>query len=154
MNLYGWIVLFHVASASAFVMTMIIMQLIVANVMKRIPDCPGKKDGIHFIQHRWHPVVDTIIVVVGITGLGLTILNFQMIVGIPLLILKIIIGVIALTSAYCNHFYFRRKKRKLTISGEHPEKLKEINTIMSILDKVALIGGALAAFMGWHINHV
>jgi hypothetical protein len=154
MNYYGWMVFFHVASASAFVMTMIIMQLVVANVMKRIPDGPGKKDGIHFIQNRWHPVVDTIIIIVGITGLGIVLLNFQMVVRLPFLILKITIGMISLTAAYCNHFYFRRKKNKLTISGEHPDQLFKIVKIMPILDKVALIGGALAAFMGWHLNHV
>lgn len=151
---YGWIVFFHVVSASAFVMTMIIMQLIVANVMKRIPDSPGKKDGINFIQKRWHPIVDIIIIVVGLTGLGIAILNFGMIIGHPLFVLKVSLGVLALSSAYCNHFYLRFVKRKLIVSGEETEKLHKIKKIMPVLDKVALICGVITAFLGWYINHV
>ncbi len=154
MDYYGWIVFVHAVSVAAFVMTMIIMQLVVANVMKRIPDSPGKKDGISFIQKRWLPVVDTIIIIVGISALGLAIVNYEMIIGSAIFITKIIIGIIALGAAYCNHFYFRYAKRKLAASGKNPDRLKKISRIMPVFDKVALIGGVVTALIGWYINHV
>ena len=154
MDYYGWIVFAHAVSAAAFVMTMIIMQLVVANVMNRIPDSPGKKDGISFIQKRWHPVVDAIIIIVGLTAIGIAILNFGMIISNPIFIVKIVIGIIALGAAYSNHFYLRYMKRELAASGRDPERLKKISRLMPVLDKVALIGGVVTALIGWYINHV
>ncbi len=154
MNYYGWIVFAHAVSAAAFVMTMIIMQLVVANVMKRIPDSPGKKDGISFIQKRWHPVVDIIIIVLGLTAIGIALLNFDMIISSTIFLTKIIIGLVALGAAYCNHFYFRYVKRELAASGRNPDRLKKIGRLMPVLDKVALIGGVVTALIGWYINHV
>lgn len=154
MDYYGWIVFAHAASAAAFVMTMIIMQLVVANVMKRIPDSPGKKDAVSFIQKRWHPIVDAIIVILGLTAMGIAVLNSGMVISSSIFLTKIIIGIVALGAAYCNHFYFRYAKRKLAASGKNPDRLKMISRIMPVLDKVALIGGAITALIGLYINHV
>ena len=154
MDYYGWIVFVHAITAPAFVMTMIIMQLVVSNIMKRIPDSPGKKDGINFIQKRWHPVVDTIIIVLGISAIGIALLNFDMIISSSTFLVKVIIGTTALGAAYSNHFYFRYAKRKLVKSGRNPERLKKIGRITPVFDKVALIGGAVTALIGWYINHV
>ncbi len=154
MDYYGWIVFAHAVSAAAFVMTMLIMQLVVANVMKRIPDSPGKKEGVSFIQKRWHPVVDAIIILVGLSAIGIALLNFNMIISSSIFMIKIIIGIIALGAAYCNHFYLRYKKRKLAASGRNPERLKKIGRLMPVLDKVALIAGVVTALIGWYINHV
>ena len=154
MDYYGWIVFVHAITAPAFVMTMIIMQLVVSNIMKRIPDSPGKKDGTNFIQKRWHPVVDTIIIVLGISAIGIALLNFDMIISSSTFLVKVIIGTTALGAAYSNHFYFRYAKRKLAKSGRNPERLKKIGRITPVFDKVALIGGAVTALIGWYINHV
>jgi len=154
MDYYGWIVFVHAVSAAAFVMTMIIMQLVVANVMKRIPDSSGKKEGVKFIQKSWHPIVDAIVILVGLSAIGIALLNFDMIISNSVFLTKIIIGIVALGAAFCNHFYLRYVKRELAASGRNPERLKKIGRIMSVLDKVALIGGVVAALIGWYINHV
>ena len=135
-------------------MTMVIMQLVVSNIMKRIPDSPGKKDGVNFIQKRWHPVVDTIIIVLGLSAIGIALLNYSMIISSPIFLVKVTIGTIALGAAYSNHFYFRYAKRKLARSGKNPERLKKMGKITPVFDKVALIGGAVTALIGWYINHV
>tara|TARA_B100000315_G_scaffold43957_2_gene38928 strand:- start:1199 stop:1663 length:465 start_codon:yes stop_codon:yes gene_type:complete len=154
MDYYGWIVFAHAITAAAFVMTMIIMQLVVANVMKRIPDSSGKKEGVSFIQKRWLPIVDAIIIVLGLTAIGIASLNFDMIISSSIFLTKIIIGIVALGAAYCNHFYLRYVKRELAASGRDPDRLKKIGRIMPVLDKVALIGGVITAVIGWYINHV
>ncbi len=154
MNSYGWILFTHIASASAFVMTMLIMQLVVANVMKKIPDSAGKKEGVRFIQTRWHPVVDGIIVAVGITAVLLAIDDWSMIRGSIILHAKVAIGFIALTSAYANHFCFRYWKRNLAASGKNPDLLKRLGKITAVLDKTALIGGIITALLGWYYGHV
>ena len=154
MNFCGWILFFHVFSASAFAMTMIIMQLVVANVMRRIPDGPGKTEGILFIQRCWHPVVDIIIVIVGATALLLLLFNGSMIFSSFFLQAKVAIGAISLSAAYANHFYFRYAKRALVATQADPERLQKLNRTTAILDKVALMGGIVAALSGWYWGHV
>ena len=154
MNFYGWILFFHVFSASVFAMTMVIMQLVVANVMKRIPDGPGKKDGVFFIQKRWHPVVDGIIVVVGGTALLLFLFNWRMIFSSPLLETKVVAGAFSLCAAYANHFYFRYVKRSLAATQADPKRLQKLNRTTAVLDKVALTGGIIAVLLGWYWGHV
>ena len=154
MEYYRWIVFIHIIAASAFVMTVIIMQLVVANVMKRIPDSSGKQDGARFIQKKWLPVVDIIIILVGIAGLGLVALNYNMILSRPLFLVKIVIGAITLSAAYINHFYLRSLKKRLASSGKESERLKRVGRIVLILNKVILIGAPVTALLGWYANHV
>ena len=45
MKSVGWIYFLHVIVAAAFVMTMIIMQLVVSRVMRYIPASQGKKEA-------------------------------------------------------------------------------------------------------------
>lgn len=154
MDYYSFIVVIHIIAASAFVMTLIIMQLVVSNVMKRIPDSQGKQEGVNFIQKRWIPIVEIIIVIVGISALGIAIINYEMILNNKLFIIKIIFGIIALSSAYINHFYLKYAKKRLLLSGENKPKLIKITKIMPILNKVALIGASITALFGWYLNHI
>ena len=154
MQFVGWIYFLHVTVAAAFVMTMIIMQLVVSRVMRYIPASPGKKEAVDFLQKRWLPIVDLIIILVGVSGLGLAYFFWVHVQSNSLLQIKIGTATIALAAAYLNHFYFRYKKRRLAASGHNPELLAKVGRLMGVLDKVALIGGALTALLGFYIVHV
>ena len=154
MQFVGWIYFLHVTVAAAFVMTMIIMQLVVARVMRYIPASPGKMEAVDFLQKRWLPIVDLIIILVGVSGLGLAYFFWVQVQSNSLLQIKIGTATIALAAAYLNHFYFRYKKRRLSASGHNPELLAKVGRLMGVLDKVALIGGALTALLGFYIVHV
>jgi len=67
-----------------------------------------------------------------------------------LLQIKLGTATIALAAAYLNHFYFRYKKRRLAVSGHNPELLAKVSRLMGVLDKAALIGGALTALLDFH----
>ena len=154
MQFVGWIYFLHVIVAAAFVMTTIIMQLVVARVMRSIPASPGKTEAVDFLQKRWLPIVDLIIILVGVSGLGLAYFYRVEVQSNSLLQMKIGTGTIALAAAYLNHFYFRYKKRRLAASGHNQELLAKVSRLMRVLDKVALIGGALTALLGFYIVHV
>ncbi len=152
--MYQLVVFFHVIFVSAFVMTVLIMQLVVTNAMKRIPDSPSKKEASLFIQKKWVPVVDFIIIMVGITGVILFILGYQKVMSSPILQIKIILAVIVLTGAYLNHFILRTIKRKLASTGDQPERLKSISKVMMITEKMVLILAPIIAILGWYFNHI
>ena len=154
MNYSGWLLLIHAASATAFVMIMIIMQLVVSNVMKRIPDSPGKKEAGQFLQKRFHPVVDLVIVIVGLSAGGLLYFFWPLVKVNIVLMIKITFGSTALTCAYLNHFVFRNMKRKLVASGQNPELLAKLKKITPVIEKVALVTGVITAFLGWYVTHV
>ncbi|MDH4129027.1 MAG: hypothetical protein OEV44_09755 [Spirochaetota bacterium] len=153
-NYYKYFVLVHIITASAFVMTMIIMQLVVTNMMKRIPSSDGKQAASTFVQTRWIPIVDIIIVLVGVTAVFIAIINWEMIIHSTMLIVKIIFGVLALSAAYSNHFIFRYLKKYLSRTNNNPGLLNKINYLMPILNKVALICGAIAVILGFIRNHI
>ena len=151
---YPYFVTIHVITASAFVMTMIIMQLVVTNMMKRISNGDEKQAASTFVQTRWIPIVDVIIVIVGVTAVFIAIINWDMIIHRTLLIIKIIFAILALLAAYSNHFIFRYLKKSLSSTNNNQGLLKKINFIMPILNKVALICGVIAALIGWIFNHL
>ncbi|MBI5184620.1 MAG: hypothetical protein HZA01_02700 [Nitrospinae bacterium] len=153
MNYHGYTLIIHIASASAFAMAMIIMQLVVANVMKRIPDSPGKKDASLFIQKKWHPVVDGIIIAVGASAAVLAASSWGVIQSSPILSAKAAFGSAALCSAYANHFVFRYWKRGLSASGKNPGLLKKLGKTTAVLDKTALVCGVITVCLGWHWGH-
>ena len=153
-SIYPYIVAVHVITASAFVMTMIIMQLVVTNMMKRIPSSDGKQQASTFVQTRWIPIVDIVIIIVGVTAILIAIHNWDMIINSTILIIKIIFAILALSAAYSNHFIFRYLKKSLTNTKKNPNLLKMISSTMPIFNKVALICGGIAALLGWAFNHV
>lgn len=135
-------------------MTLIIMQLVVANMMKRIPNSEGKQNASLFLQFNWIPIVDIIIIIVGITAGFIAYINWNVIIHTPILIVKITFALIALSAAYSSHFIFRYLKKSLLKSNSNPNLLKKVNYIVPILNKVALICGVIAAVLGWVRNHV
>lgn len=147
-NYYNIFVFIHVISASAFVMNMIIMQLVFSNAMKRFPDSEDKKKATAFIHKKWHPIVDIIIILVGLSAALMAISAWERIASNHILLTKLATGSIALLSAYISHFILKpiRDKR----SGN---ERKKIARIMQILSKAALIFGTLTALLGWFFNH-
>lgn len=154
MSVDGLVVGIHVLTAFAFVFTTVYMQLLMAKVMKRIPDGPGKQDAAAFIQNRFHPIVDSILLVLGFTALYLGIQNWDRIIEETLLQIKILFGLGSLASAYSVHFYLRFKKRRLAKSGENPDRLSRLTRRISILEKVAMKAGIVTLLFGIYINHV
>lgn len=154
MHLAGWVYFIHVLSATAFVTTMIIMQLVVARVMRYIPASPGKNEAANFLQKRWLPVVDLIIIAVGASGLGLAYFFWALVLNSWLLQVKILAALATLTAACLNHFYFRYKKRRLAASGGSQERIASLGRLTSVLDKIALVVGGVTVLLGVYIVHV
>jgi uncharacterized membrane protein len=144
----------HVLTAFAFVYTTVYMQVLMARVMKRIPDGPDKQEAAGFIQTRFHPIVDGIILVLGFTIVYLAIQNWDRILQDHLLQVKLLFGLASLGSAFSVHFYIRYQKRSLARSGKDPDRLSRLTRRTRILEKVAMKTGILALFLGIYMNHI
>ena len=153
MNYYPWLVFFHVIMAAAFMMNLIFMQLVFEGAMRHFSAGTEKKAAAAFMQRYWHPIVDIIIVIVGITGLILGVINFEQIITTPRMFIKVGLGGIALGCAYANHFVFRGWKRRLAARPERSALLDKLQKISKILARIALITGVVAALFGWYINY-
>ncbi|MFQ5561440.1 MAG: hypothetical protein ACE5FU_12780, partial [Nitrospinota bacterium] len=55
---YPVFVFVHIVTGAMYVVTMIIMQLVVGNMMKRVSPGEGKDAAVQFLRARWHPIVD------------------------------------------------------------------------------------------------
>lgn len=150
---YSWILFLHIIAASGFVFTMILMQLFVSRLMKKIPESEGKSEAKKLIQTRLHPIVDAVILTVGITGALLVWITWPMALNSGELIFKIAFALISLTAAYTGHFVLRPLKKKWTRENNHGA-LQMAARISPIIDRTALIAGAIAALAGWAFNHL
>ncbi len=150
---YSWVVFFHIITASAFVFVMLMMQILVSNIMKRIPESPGKESGKSLIKDYLHPVVDAVILIVGITGVILVIATWPLAVKNFHLTLKIAFAVISLGAAYTGHFILRPLKKKWTKQGNRTA-LEKAARISPFIDRTALIAGVITALLGWSLNHL
>ncbi|MBI5179332.1 MAG: hypothetical protein HZA04_08775 [Nitrospinae bacterium] len=151
-TLMSIVIFFHVIAATMFAMTLIIMQLVVSPALAKIPGGPEKEAASAVIQNRWHPIVDTVIIILDITGLILLLTRWHLIGTNIILHVKVTFGIIALLCANLLHFYYRGYKRKLKAQG-NVERLAAINRLTEILEKTALITGVLAFISGITFNH-
>lgn len=149
---YGLIVSVHIASATVFTMTLVIMQSSVGPALARIPASPEKEKAVAFMHGRWHPVVDGAIILLGFTGILLMGLRLWVIGKDPVLHLKTSFGAVALICAGLLHFYYRGKKRRLK-AAQDTEKLQKVNRLTNILEKVALVCALIAWASGLGWNH-
>ena len=134
-------------------MTLIIMQLVVGPALGKLSAGPEKDAALAVIQGRWRPVIDTTIVILTITALYLLITKWGLIAFNPLLLVKISFGLMTLFLANLLHFYFRGVKRRLTAKGK-TDSLADINRLTLIMERVALVTGAITFLLGLTFNHI
>ena len=154
MTTYKIVVGLHVITAFAFVYTTVYMQLLMARVMKRFPEGPEKQEAVALIQQKVHPIVDSVILVLGGTALYLVSQNGHRILHDPVFTVKVLFGLLSLGSAISIHFYFRYVKRSLIAGGAGPERLLPLNKKIRILEMIAMKAGIIALLLGVYANHV
>lgn len=150
---YGIVLLLHILGGTIFVMTLIIMQIVVAPAMGKVPAGEGKAAAQGVIQKRWVPVIDTVIIIQSVTAPIILIERWDMIAASPLLHVKITFGVIALVLANLLHFYWRGKKQKLKREGK-TEEFKKLNRLTMFLEKATLVCAAAAFVLAVSFNHL
>jgi uncharacterized membrane protein len=150
--LMGVMVFLHVLFGVVLAMTLVIMQLVINPALANIPAGIEKQNFAAVVQRRWHPVVDSAIVVLTLTALFFLHGRWAEIVASPILPFKVTTGIITLTCANLLHFYFRGKKRRLKAAGE-TEKLAKTSALTAKLEKVALIFGATTLVLALSYNH-
>ncbi len=149
---YGLIVFVHVVSANIFALTLLIMQYAVGPAMGKLPGTPEKEGAAGLLQGRWHPVVDTAIILLSATGVMLMAMRWHLIGVTPLLHWKTSFGIIALLLANTLHFYYRPYKKRLKAAGK-TERLQDVNRLTGKMEKAALVFGLAAYLSGISYNH-
>jgi len=142
----------HIVCGAALFMTTIIMQLVMTNVMKRVPMSDGKMAAQNFIKTRWKPVVNGVIIVMTLSAFYLLSTRWYMISVTPLLHAKIFFGGLTLLLANLLHFYWPGKKRRLEKRGETAAVIR-LSARTAIYEKVVLVGAATTFLLGVIFNH-
>jgi len=147
------IVFVHILAGTILVLMSAIMQLIVGPAISLVTDSKDKKLVTDKLKKRRIPVMDGAIGIQILTAFYLIHARWNMIISEPILIIKVIAGIIALSLAAATHYYFRGKKNKLESAGLSVE-LKLLNEKKKFIERLVLIFGACAYLIGIYFNHM
>ncbi len=146
------IVVTHIVCGAVLFMTAIIMQLVTGPALSRTDDGEGKRSAQEYIQKRWMPFVDGVIILLTLTALYLIATRMEMIGASLLLTVKVTLGATVLTLANLMHFYWRNKKRSLKESGDD-DAFKNLSKQTAIYEKMILTLAPLTFLLGVIFNH-
>lgn len=149
----SFIIFVHIIAGTVLVSMSAIMQLIIGPAVTSLPENKDKSAFQDKLKKRRIPVMDTAIVVQIITAMYLLRSRWNMIITEPVMRVKVVFGIIALTLAFMAHFYYRNKKNKLQAAGNKVE-ITAINQKTRIIEKVVLVCGSVAFFLGIYFNHM
>lgn len=147
------IVLIHILAGTILVAMSSIMQLIVGPAVAVLTNNNEKKNLTEKLKKRRIPVMDGAIGIQIITAFYLLNARWNMIVSEPVLIIKVLAGITALSLAGTAHFYLRGKKNRLAKSGK-TEELKILNQKTRLVEPLVLVFGSIAYFIGIYFNHM
>jgi len=142
-----------VLGGTILVMTLVLMQLVVAPAMSKISNGEEKQLAAGVIQGRWHPVVDAAIIVQSLTAVYLMVTRWELIGQEHILHVKVTFGITALVMANLLHFYYRGKKRRLKTAGEM-ERLAVLSKRTATMEKVTLVTAAVTWLLAVTFNHL
>ncbi|MDH4261975.1 MAG: hypothetical protein OEV78_02910 [Spirochaetia bacterium] len=147
------IVFVHIIAGTVLVSMSSIMQLIVGPAVSLLTDSNQKKLVTEKLKKRRVPVMDGAIIIQIMTAMYLVHARWNMILSEPVMRVKALSGIIALSLAFSAHFYFRNKKNKLMTAGKTAE-LKTLNEKTRFIEPLVLVFGAIAYVIGIYFNHM
>ena len=147
------IVFIHILAGTILVSMSSIMQLIVGPAISHLSEGADKKQVNEKLKNKRNPIMDTAIIIQIVTALYLLHSRVNMILSEPIMIVKAVSGIIALSLAFSAHFYFRNKKIKLQQAG-FTEEFKSLNEKTRIIEKLVLVFAMLAFILGVYFNHM
>ncbi len=149
------VVFVHILAGSFFAVNLIVMQIVVTGIMRRLPGGPVKKEIDDFLEVHWRPVLGVVVPLIWLTAGYLFFTRMSLFFGHPLYLAKSITGLYALSAVSFNHFYYRHKKRRLRFSKdpEDQKRFEKMKGFSHLLERSILFAAVTTAVLAVYAHH-
>ncbi len=147
-------ILLHIVASSLFTMNVLIMQIVVARILQRIPAGDLRRKINSHLDVTWRRWMGVIILVLALTAFFLLYTRWEMIWNSPYYFWKALTGTFTITLALSNHFVFRYwKKKRMLAAGEDERVKKGYQRTSRWIEKATLAGALLTYVMAILFHH-